>query len=87
MGSWDGTAYGVAKNCPKALYVGTPSCFEDQQSNIVVCNAAIPNQYLDQYKALFENFSQWMIARKRSHEEVHDASVATLLAKCGIMVS
>ena len=65
------------------------------KSDIIVCSAAIPSQYVNRYKALFENFSERMFARKRSQEEAHDtvavsqdASVATLLAKRhGIAVS
>ena len=79
---------------PKAFYKGTPPCFEDKKGNIAVCTAAISDQYRDQYKVLFNNFSDRSFARKRLHEEVHDvmaasqdASVETLLEKRGIMVS
>ena len=65
-----------------------------KKGNIAVCTAAISDQYRDQYKVLFNNFSDRSFARKRSHEEVHDvvaasqdASVETLLEKRGIMVS
>ena len=94
MGSQTGTACGVAKNCPKAFYKGTPPCFEYQIRRYCCLTAAISDQYHDQYKVLFNNFFEWSFARKRSHKEVHDAvaasqdaSVETLLEKRGIMVS
>jgi hypothetical protein len=54
----------------------------------------IPDKYLKRYEALSLLLSQRSAARKRSHEEKHDsvaisqdASVATLLAQRGVMVS
>ena len=64
------------------------------KNDVGVCSAAIPDKYLKRYEALFRCLSQRSAAQKRSHEEKHDsvavsqdASVATLLAKRGIMVS
>jgi hypothetical protein len=64
------------------------------KNDVGVCSAAIPDKYLKQYKALFLCLSQRSSARKWSHDDKHDsvavsqdASVATLLAKRGIMVS
>ena len=85
---------GQQKICPKAFYKGTLPCLKIKKGNIAVCSAAISDQYRDQYKVLFNNFSERSFARKRLHEEVHDvmvasqdASVETLLEKRGIMVS
>ena len=64
------------------------------KNDVGVCSAVIPDKYLNRYKALFQCLSQRSAVRKRSHEEKHDsvaisqdASVATLLAKRGVMVS
>ena len=64
------------------------------KNDVGVCQAEIPNNYLQRYQALSLLLSQRSAARKRSHEEKHDsvaisqdASVATLLAQRGVMVS
>ena len=64
------------------------------KNDVGVCQAVIPNNYLQRYQALSLLLSQRSAARKRSHEEKHDsvaisqdASVATLLAQRGVMVS
>jgi hypothetical protein len=43
-----------------------------KKNNVGVCTAVIPDQYVKRYQALFEELSQKSVARKRSHEEVHD---------------
>ena len=64
------------------------------KNDVGVCQAVIPDNYLQRYQALSLLLSQRSSARKRSHEEKHDsvaisqdASVATLLAQRGVMVS
>ena len=64
------------------------------KNDVGVCSAAIPEKYLKQYNALFLCLSKRSAAQKRSHYAKHDsvavsqdASVATLLAKRGVMVS
>jgi hypothetical protein len=64
------------------------------KNDVGVCIAVVPDQYRKRYEALFQSLSQRSAARKRSHEEKHDsvaisqdASVATLLAQLGVMVS
>ncbi len=58
MGNWDRTAYGVAKKiAPRHSTRALRHVLRIKKSNIVVCNAAIPDQYLNWYMALFENFS------------------------------
>ena len=64
------------------------------KNDVGVCSAAIPDKYLKRYEALSLILSQRSGAQKRSHEAKHDsvavsqdASVATLLAQRGIMVS
>ncbi len=83
------------KNSPRHSTRALRHVLKINKSDIIVCSAAIPSQYVNRYKALFDNFSERIVARKRLHEEAHDtvavsqdASVATLLAKRhGIVVS
>ena len=86
---WCGKSF-VGRHSTRALH----HVMKMSKNDVGVCSAAIPMKYLKRYEALFECLSQRSAARKRSHEEKHDAvavsqvaSVATLLAKCGIRVS
>jgi hypothetical protein len=87
--TWCGKSF-VGRHSTRALH----HVMKMTRNDVGVCSAAIPENYLKRYKALFQSLSQRSAARKRSHEENHDsvaisqdASVASLLAKRGIMVS
>ncbi len=86
---WCGKSF-VGRHSTRALH----HVMKMTKNDVGVCSAAIPEKYLKRYEALFQCLSQRSAALKRSHEEKHDSvaisqdsSVATLLAKRGIMVS
>ena len=86
---WCGKSF-VGRHSTRALH----HVMKMTKNDVGVCSAAIPDKYLKRYNALFLCLSKRSAARKRSHDEKHDsvavsqdASVATLLAKRGVMVS
>ena len=86
---WCGKSF-VGRHSTRALH----HVMKMTKNDVGVCSAVIPDMYLKRYETLFQCLSKRSAARKRSHEEKHDsvaisqdASVATLLAKRGVMVS
>jgi len=80
---WCGKSF-LGKHSTRAL----KHVMKMSKNDVGVCQAVIPDNYLQRYQALSLLLSQWSAARKRSHAEKHDsASVATLLAQRGVMVS
>lgn len=86
---WCGKSF-IGKHSTRALN----HVMKMSNNDVGVCQSVITDKYLQQYQALSLLLSQRSAARKRSHEEKHDsvaisqdASVATLLAQRGVMVS
>ena len=86
---WCGKSF-LGKHSTRAL----KHVMKMSKNGVGVCQAVIPDNYLQRYQALSLLLSQRSAARKRSHEEKHDsvaisqdASVATLLAQREVMVS
>ncbi len=65
---WCGKSF-VGKHSTRALH----HVLKLKKNDVGVCSAAIPDLYLKRYEALFQYLSQRSAARKRSHEEKHDA--------------
>ena len=62
--------------------------------DIAICTSAIPKNYEDQYRALYDKNAERSLSMKRSHTHIDDAlmtkqslAVANLLEKHGVVVS
>jgi hypothetical protein len=62
--------------------------------DIAICTSAIPKNYVDQYRALYDRNAERLLSRKRSHTQIDDAlmmrqslAIANLLEKRGVVVS